>query len=311
MRLRIDTEPEYGTCYDELCAFALLAEQLGFDGFFCADHYGYATPAHRPPGPLDAWTTLAGLARDTHHLRIGTLVSPVTFRLPGPLALIVAQVDHMSGGRVELGLGAGHTEGEHAAHGIPFPPVADRFDRLQEQLEILTGLWRTQEGEQFSHSGTYYTLEGNPARPKPLQDPHPPIILGGRGTKRTPTLAAAYADELNVSYLSPADTAIAFERAREACRAIGRDPATLRLTSTQLLACGTSDEDVERRLRHVRVPVTAALPHAAVGPPATVTERLTRLGEIGADAVYLHCWDPSDGDLLRLVAEEVAPALGS
>jgi F420-dependent oxidoreductase-like protein len=309
MRLRIDTEPEYGTSYDELCAFALLAEHLGFDGFFCADHYGYATPAHHPPGPLDAWTTLAGLARDTQRLRLGTLVSPVTFRLPGPLALIVAQVDHMSGGRVEVGLGAGHTEGEHTAHGIPFPPIAERFDRLQEHLEILTGLWQTPEGELFSHAGTYYTLVDNPARPRPVQHPYPPIILGGRGARRTPALAAAFADELNVSYLSPADTAVAFERARDACRAVGRDPVTLRLTSTQLLACGTSDEDVERRLQQVRVSVDAMVAHAAVGPPATVIERLTRLAETGAETVYLHCWDPSDGDLLRLGAEEVAPVL--
>jgi F420-dependent oxidoreductase-like protein len=309
VRLRVDTEPEYGTSYDEICAFALLAEELGFDGFFCADHYGYATPAHGPPGPLDAWTTLAGLARDTRRLRIGTLVSPVTFRLPGPLALIVAQVDHMSRGRVELGLGAAHTEGEHTAHGVPFPPTAERFDRMHEQLEILTGLWRTPEGEQFGYAGSYYSLEGNPARPKPLQEPHPPIILGGRGAKRTPALAAAFADELNVSYLSAEDTASAFERAREACRSIGRDPATLRLTSTQLLACGTRDADIDRRLQRVRVPVTGVLGHAAVGPPATVVSRLAQFAEIGAEAMYLHCWDPSDGDLLRIVADEVAPAL--
>jgi F420-dependent oxidoreductase-like protein len=309
MRLRIDTEPEYGTDYDELLAFALLAEHLGFDGFFCADHYGYATPSHGPPGPLDAWTTLAGLARDTHRLRLGTLVSPVTFRLPGPLALIVAQVDRMSGGRIELGLGAGHTEGEHTAHGIPFPPTAERFDRLREQLEIITGLWRTPEGSQFSYRGERYAMEDNPARPKPLQDPHPPIILGGRGAKRTPALAAAFADELNVSYLSPADSAAAYERARAACRGIGRDPATLRLTSTQLLACGTSRAEVERRLQRVRVPVTGVLPHAAVGSPATVIDRLTRLAEVGAETVYLHCWDVSDGDHLRLVADEVAPAV--
>jgi F420-dependent oxidoreductase-like protein len=311
MRLRIDTEPEYGTTYDELLAFASLAEQLGFDGFFCADHYGYATPTHRPPGPLDAWTTLAGLARDTQRLRIGTLVTPVTFRLPAPFALIVAQVDRMSGGRVEVGLGAGHTEGEHTAHGIPFPPIGERFDRLREQLEIMIGLWRAPKGERFSYTGEHTTLVDNPGLPKPYQQPHPPIILGGRGAKRTPALAAGYADELNVSYLSPADTADAFERARVACRAIGRDPTTLRLTTTQLLACGTTDRAVQRRLERVHVPCGTVLMHAAVGSPPVVVERLRRLAEVGAETVYLHCWDPTDGDLLRLVADEVAPALGS
>ena len=308
MLLRIDTEPEFGTSYDDMAKLATVAEEVGFDGFFCADHYGDGRTAHRPPGPLDAWTTLAGLARDTTSLRLGTLVSPATFRLPGSLAVIVAQVDAMSGGRVELGLGVGHAEAEHTAYGIPFPPRAERYDRLREQLEILTGMWSTPPDGRFSYDGKHYQLVDNPVRPRPVQRPHPPIIVGGRGPKKTPALAAAFADEFNVSYVSPAETAAAFERVRAACRAIGRDPTTLRCTATQPLACGATISDVERRLTQIAfLPSRAVLDHAAVGDPVTVADRLCRFRDAGAEAVYLHCWDPTDTDLLRLVADQVAP----
>jgi len=306
--LRIDTEPEFGTSYDDMASLATVAEEVGFDGLFCADHYGDGRTTHRPPGPLDAWTTLAGLARETTSLRLGTLVSPATFRLPGSLAVIVAQVDAMSGGRVELGLGVGHAEAEHSAYGIPFPPIAERYDRLREQLEILTGMWATPLDGRFSYEGTFYRLVDNPVRPRPVQDPHPPIIVGGRGPKKTPALAASFADEFNVSYQSPEQTAEAFERVRAACRAIGRDPATLRYTATQPLACGSTAADVERRLARIAfIPNAAVLDHAAVGDPGTVTDRLARFRDAGVDAVYLHCWDPTDTDLLRLVADHVAP----
>ena len=235
----------------------------------------------------------------------------MTFRLPGPLALIVAQVDHMSGGHVEIGLGAGHTEGEHTAHGIPFPPIGERFDRLQEQLEILTGVWQTPEGAQFDHRGTYYTLERNPARPKPLQEPHPPIILGGRGPKRTPALAAAFADELNVSYLSAADTAAAFERAREACRSDRAGPRVApshEHSGSRAARATRSSSAASNTCVCPSRPCSTTLPS---GRPATVVDRLTRLAEVGAETVYLHCWDPSDGDQLRLVADEVASAVSS
>ena len=193
MRLRIFTEPQQGATYDDLLAVARTAEELGFDAFFRSDHYLRMGDGDAGPGPTDAWVTLAGLARETSRVRLGTLVTAGTFRLPGPLAIAVAQVDAMSGGRVELGIGAGWFEDEHRAHGIPFPPTRERFDRLEEQLAIITGMWTTPVGERFSYHGRYYELTDSPALPKPVQRPHPPIIIGGYGTKRTPALAARYA----------------------------------------------------------------------------------------------------------------------
>src|SRR5436190_16345493 len=203
MRFRIFTEPQEGASYDDQLAIARLAEELGFDAYFRSDHYINFFAADGRPGPTDAWTTLAGLARDTTRLRLGTLVSPITFRLPGPLAISVAQVDAMSGGRVELGLGAGWNDREHAAYGIPFPGTGERFDQLEEQLAVITGLWATPEGEQFSYPGDHYTIEASPALPKPTQRPGPPIIIGGFGPQRTPHLAARYASEFNVAFAPP------------------------------------------------------------------------------------------------------------
>src|SRR5215213_3480021 len=207
MELRIFLEPQQGATYDDQLAVARLAEELGFDAYFRSDHYISFTFGDGSPGPTDAWTTLAGLARDTTTLRLGTLVSPITFRLPGPLAIAVAQIDAMSGGRVELGLGSGWFEAEHAAYGIPFPGLGERFDRLTEQLEIVTGLWRTPPGERYSFSGTHYTLVDSPALPKPVQSPHPPVIVGGGGQRHTPALAARFAAEFNVPFL-PIDGAV-------------------------------------------------------------------------------------------------------
>lgn len=318
MRLRVDTEPEIGSSYEDLRAFASVAEELGFDGFFCADHY--MTPSTRstaPPGPLDAWTTMAGLARDTRRLRIGSLVSPVTFRLPAQLAVIAAQVDAMSFGRVEVGLGAGHFEGEHRAYGVPWPERGERFDRLEEQLAIITGLWATPVGESFSFHGRHYTLEQCPALPKPVQVPRPPIIVGGRGLRRTPQLVARFADEYNISYLSPEDTAAAMARARQACEAIGRDPAGLRFSVTQLLCCAADAAELRRRQdflaahaddERTEYPTRERVaPFAAVGSPATVVEHLLAYRELGVAYVYLHCYDHCDHDHLRLVAAEVLP----
>src|SRR5918997_757879 len=195
--LRIFTEPQQGATYDDLLAVARETEALGFDAFFRSDHYLTMNPGLGEPGPSDAWVTLAGLARETSRIRLGTLVTSATFRLPGPLAIAVAQVDAMSGGRVELGLGTGWFEQEHAAYGIPFPPLGERFDRLEEQLAIVTGLWETPPGERFSFDGPPSRLPASPALPKPVQSPRPPVIIGGWGKARTPALAARYANEVN------------------------------------------------------------------------------------------------------------------
>jgi len=217
MQLRIFTEPQQGATYDQLLAVARATEDGGFDGFFRADHY-MAIWGDGLPGPTDAWATFAGLARETSRIRLGTLVTPVTFRPPGALAIIVAQVDAMSGGRVELGLGTGWYEAEHEAHGIPFPPFGERFQRLEEQVDIVLGLWTTPPGERFSYAGRHHTLTDSPALPKPVQSPHPPLIIGGVGPRRTPELAARRA------------------------AAIGQDPAGLRTTGV----AGTPAECVER-----------------------------------------------------------------
>src|SRR5688572_29984417 len=202
MLLRIFTEPQEGASYDTLLKVAKATEELGFDAFFRSDHYYPIIGGDGLPGPTDAWVTLAGLARDTSRIRLGTLLTAATFRLPGPLAISVATVDQMSGGRVELGLGAGWYDAEHAAYGIPFPGTRERFERLEEQLEVVTGLWATPPGERFSHDGAHYRLTDSPALPKPVQSPRPPVIVGGKGPRRTPALAARFADEFNIPFES-------------------------------------------------------------------------------------------------------------
>ena len=198
------------------------------------------------PGPTDAWLTLAALARDTSRVRLGTLVTSATFRLPGPLAISVAQVDQMSGGRVELGLGAGWFEKEHAAYGIPFPSTVQRFDRFEEQLAIITGLWSTPVNETFSFGGEHYTLTGSPALPKPVQSP-PPIIIGGQGKKRTPALAARFATEFNVVF-QPVDVMTRqFRRVADACEDIDRDPSGMVWSTGLVLCCGETEDEFRRR----------------------------------------------------------------
>jgi len=308
MRFRIFTEPQEGATYDDQLALALLAEELGFDAYFRSDHYISFTFGDGLPGPTDAWTTLAGLARDTTRLRLGTLVSPVTFRLPGPLAIAVAQIDAMSGGRVELGLGAGWNDREHAAYGIPFPSTGERFDRLEEQLAIVRGLWSTPVGEHFSFSGTHYSIDDSPALPKPVQQTGPPIVMGGFGAKRTPQLAARYADEFNVAFAPPDAYPEIVGRVAAACEAIDRDPASLPTSIANTVVCGVDEAEVERRASAIgRDVATARLAHLA-GTPAEVVDRVGAYRDHGATTVYFQVLDLHDLDHLRLLAEEVVPA---
>jgi F420-dependent oxidoreductase-like protein len=261
------------------------------------------------PGPTDAWLTLAGLARETSRIRLGTLVTSATFRLPGILAIKVAQVDDMSGGRVELGLGAGWYDGEHTAYGIPFPPVGERFERLEEQLAIITGLWTTPLGETFSFDGTHYQLADSPALPKPVQQPHPPVIIGGGGPKRTPRLAATYADEFNLPFSSLADTGAQFDRVRAACEARDRDPASLVYSAAQVVCCGADEAEVTRRAASIGRKPDELRANGAAGTPDQVVERLRAFGELGASTVYLQVLDLDDLDHIRLLSEEVVPHL--
>jgi len=308
MQLRIFTEPQQGASYDTLLSVAQATEQLGFDAFFRSDHYlSMGVPGL--PGPSDAWVSLAGLARETSRIRLGTLVSPVTFRLPGPLALTVAQVDQMSGGRVELGLGSGWFEQEHTAYGIGFPPVAERFGRWEEQLEIVTGLWQTPEGETFSYQGRYYTLSDSPGLPKPAQRPHPPVLIGGGGPRRTPRLAARFADEYNVPFASIADTAAAFGRVRQACQEAGRDPGSLLYSAAQTVCCGRDEAELARRADATGQKLADLRRDALAGSPAEIVDRLGAFAEAGGglDRAYLQVLDLHDLDHLELLAAEVMP----
>jgi F420-dependent oxidoreductase-like protein len=309
MTLRIFTEPQEGATYDDLLRVARATEELGFDAFFRSDHY-LAIGGDGDPGSTDAWATLAGLARDTSRIRLGTLLTAATFRLPGPLAISVATVDQMSGGRVELGLGAGWYDAEHAAYGIPFPGTRERFDRLEEQLQVVTGLWTTPAGETFSHHGTHYHLDESPALPKPVQSPRPPVIVGGKGPRRTPALAARFADEFNIPFESADFATAQFERVRQACSAAGRDPASMRFSNALILSCGRDDAEVDRRLDAIGQTRESMDGPGLCGTPDELVDRIGRYAEAGATRIYLQTLDLADLDHLELVASAVAPQLG-
>jgi F420-dependent oxidoreductase-like protein len=305
MRFRVFTEPQQGATYDDLLAVASTAEELGFGAFFRSDHYLKMGDVSGRPGPTDAWTTLAGLARDTSTIRLGALVTAGTVRLPGPLAITVATVDAMSGGRVELGLGAGWFDEEHRNYGIPFPPVGERFERLEEQFAIISGLWDTPDGETFSFDGAHYQLTDSPALPKPVQRPHPPLIVGGAGPTRTPRLAATYADEYNVPFHGVDDTAAAFERVRSACKDAGRDPDELSYSVAQVLCVGTDEDEVARRAAAIGREPDELRRNGVAGTPDEAVAKIAQFAAIGTTRVYLQVLDLADLDHLRLVAADV------
>jgi F420-dependent oxidoreductase-like protein len=306
MRLRIFTEPQQGASYGTLRRVAKAAEDLGFDAFFRSDHYLRMGSGSGAPGPTDAWATLAALAVETSTIRLGTLVTAATFRLPGPLAITVAQVDEMSGGRVEFGLGTGWYDGEHRAYGIPFPPLKERFDRFEEQLAIITGLWSTPAGQTFSYDGGYYSLTDSPALPKPVQ-PKVPVIIGGGGARRTPALAARYADEFNAAFRPAADAAASFERVRGACAAAGRDPASMILSTAQVVCCGKDEAELARRAAAIGRELSDLRENGLAGSPAEIVDKLGGFAEAGATTAYLQILDLADLDQLDLLASQVLP----
>lgn len=312
MRLCIFTEPHLGASYHDLLRVAERTEECGFDGFFRSDHY-LTTAGDGRPGPTDAWLTLAALAVQTSRVRLGTLVTSATFRLPGPLAIGVAQVDAMSGGRVELGLGTGWFEAEHRAYGIPFPPLRERFKRLTEQVEVITGLWSTPLGETFTYRGTYYAIEDSPGLPKPVQSPHPPLILGGKGLTRTPLLAARFADEYNLPFVSVGEAAERYAAVARACEEIGREAAARRpltLSTALTVVCGRSDAEVRRRAEVIaRDPDELRAGGGLAGTPGEVVEQINAYASLGASRVFLQVLDLTDLDHLDLIAAEVAPRL--
>ena len=306
--LRIFTEPQQGATYDTLLAVAQRAETLGFGAFFRSDHYLKMGEVSGLPGPTDAWITLAGLARDTSTIRLGTLVTPVTFRFPGPLAISVAQVDQMSGGRVELGLGAGWYEQEHTAYAIPFPGLGARFDDLTDQLAIVDGLWRTPIGETFTYTGTVHSVVDSPALPKPAQA-RLPIVMGGGGKHRTPKLAARYASEFNTPFVPLDFFTKQCDRVRAACDDVGRtDPMVY---SAALIVCAGRDEaEVARRAAAIGREPGELRQNGAAGTVDEVAATLRRWADAGAERIYLQVLDLDDLDHLDLIAHEIAPLLG-
>ena len=309
MDFRVFVEPQQGAGYSDQLAVAQAAESLGYSAFFRSDHY-VAMSGDGLPGPTDSWITLGALARETTRIRLGTMVTSATFRHPGPLAISVAQVDQMSDGRVEFGIGAGWFEREHQAYAIPFPPLGERFDRLQEQLDIVTGLWDTPTGSTFDYSGRHYSILDSPALPKPAQRPRPPIIIGGTGPRRTPALAARYADEFNVPFDTVETISTQFGRVADAVAAAGREPDSMTYSACFVVAAGRDDAEVARRADAIGRDLDELRSNTPlVGTPAEIVDRLAPFAEAGVQRVYLQVLDLADLDHLALFYDGVAAQL--
>jgi F420-dependent oxidoreductase-like protein len=304
MRVALMIEGQEGVSWEQWCALADACDQHGIETLFRSDHY-ISQSNESSHVAHDAWTTLAGLAARTSTLRFGTLVSPATFRLPGLLANAVATVDHISGGRIELGLGAGWMEREHRAYGFPFPETPVRLQMFAEQLEIVHRLW-TEERVDFR--GTHYTLEDAPAQPKPLQQPHPPLLVGGSGTRGTAEPAARLADEYNTPFASPEDFARIRAKVRHACETTGR---TLRYSTMTGCLIGDTHADALERARQLyeRVPrepsfddwVDAYSQRALIGSVDEVAERLREYEGVGCERVMLQHLLHADLEPVRLI----------
>lgn len=309
MDLRIFIEPQQGASYDDQLAVARTAEEEGFSAFFRSDHYLKMGSVDGLPGPTDSWVTLGALARETTTIRLGTMVTSATFRLPGPLAIMVAQVDQMSGGRVDFGIGAGWYDAEHAAYGIPFPDVVERFERLEEQVAIITGLWETPPDGTFSFTGRHYALTDAPALPKPAQTPRPPVIVGGGARKRSAALVARFADEYNAGFVDPEEAATRLGRVHAACAAAGRDPVDVVYSVAVCVCCGQDRAEVERRARAIGRDPDNWLDSDVGGTPHEVVDRLHEYAAAGIRRAYLQVLDLGDLDHIRLIAEKVTPTV--
>lgn len=310
MDLRLLIEPQFGATYEDQLAITLAAERLGYPALMRSDHFVNTAAGDGLPGPSDLWVTLGALGRETSSIRLGSLVNCVGFRLPGPLAVAIAQVDEMSNGRIEVGLGAGWFDREHAAMGASFPPIAERFDRLEEHLEILTGLWSTPPDETFSHHGKEYQLVDCPPLPAPTQRPHPPIICGGAGRRRLPDLAARFADEFNIGLVDAETTARHFDLVRRACEKRGRDPETLVYSAATTVCCGATTAEAHRRAETAKIDLAELSEIGIAATPAELTEHLLTYKAVGAQSCYLRLLDLKDIDQIELIAAEVMPHMG-
>ena len=310
MDFRVFVEPQQGATYADQLAVAKTAEAAGYSAFFRSDHY-LAMSGDGMPGPTDSWVTLGGIARETSTIRLGTMVTSATFRHPGVLAISVAQVDEMSGGRVDLGLGAGWFEAEHEAYAIPFPPLGERFDRLEEQLDILTGLWSTPVGETYDYSGKHYSIKESPALPKPTQSPYPPIVIGGRGPKRTPALTAKYASEFNIPFVDLETLKAGYARVEAAVEAAGRAANSLTYSAAFVVCAGRDDAEVAARAAAIGRDVDELRSSSPlVGTPGEIADKLDPFAEAGVQRIYLQVLDQSDLDHVEFFAAEVIPQLG-
>jgi F420-dependent oxidoreductase-like protein len=305
VKLRVLMEPRHGATYDRILAMARATEDSGFDAFFRSDHYLGIDSADPEYQPTDSWTTLGGLARDTNRVKLGTLMTAGTYRAPAVLAMAVASVDQMSGGRVCLGIGTGWYEREHQAFGIPFPSMGERFDRLEEALTIIIGLWTTPRGERFSFQGRFWQLDECANFPALAQRPRPEIVIGGTGPRRTPLAAARFADEFNSGMANGCGER--FANVRRTCEEIGRDPSTIRMSATFPVICGATREEARRRLERLGPPGERMLAHGVVGEPSDVVAALEQIAQEGGETVYLHVFDIDDLDHIRLIGSEVVP----
>jgi F420-dependent oxidoreductase-like protein len=307
VKLRVLMEPRHGATYDRILAMAQATEKAGFDAFFRSDHYLGIDSGDADYLPTDSWTTLGGLARETSQVKLGTLMTAGTYRTPAVLAMAVASVDQMSGGRVILGIGTGWYEREHQAFGIPFPSMGERFDRLEEALTIITGLWTTPPGETFSFGGRFWQLDQCANFPALVQRPRPEIVIGGTGPRRTPLAAARFADEFN----SGAGHGVAerFANVRRVCEEIGRDPTTLRMSATHQVICGSTRDEARQRLARLGPPGERMLANGVVGTPSDIVDELQRLAQEGCEITYLHIFDIDDLDQIALIGAEVVPQL--
>lgn len=312
MRYALMSEPQQGLSYEEILALARTAEESGFETFFRSDHYS-SFPGQSGMPTTDAWATLGGLARDTSKIYLGTLVSPVTFRSPGNFAKVVSTVSEMSGGRVEVGLGAGWNEVEHQQHGLAFPSTRERFDMLEEQLAIVHGLWTEPDG--WSYTGRHWTVRDAIFRPKPVAPPgrrHPNLIVGGAGGPRMVTLVARYADELNISSASPARIVEAYSRLDDACRSVGREPSEVTRSAMTGVLVGETTQEVRARVRDLMQVVHAGGdPNAwlserrdrwIIGTPDEARARVAEFEAAGAQRMMLQTFLPRDLEMVRVLA---------
>lgn len=314
MRACLMIEGQEGVTWDDWVRLAGLAEINGFEGLFRSDHY--SAIVRRQAGALDAWATLAGIAALTTRIRLGTLVSPGTFRHPSVLARMAVTVDHVSGGRLDVGMGAGWYEREHLENGFPFLDARARFDLFAEQVEVVVRSW-TEDG--FEHRGPAYTLAGQTALPRPVQQPHPPLVLGGSVKRRFAALAARFASEVNTLGAPNDELRARKERLDQACRDAGRDPASLGFSvMTSCFVGADHAEAVERVSRFLAVQGGDADPETVLaerrdrwlaGTVEEVAARIEELRGLGVTRVFLQHLNHSDDEMVALIGDRLLPAV--